>query len=213
MKYLQKSLILFLFSFVALHAQAQEAPKTYSHDIGFNAIVFQNFFGSGSAPFTILYKKYSSENKATRLGLSTSLNFQSAKATPSNVSYTTNNNASVSLIIGKESQQVISERWVWFFGGDLIPNFSYSKFDQFDPTNSDTPLNTVISYGLDIRPFLGLRFNINPRLYIATEFSGILGYRHTDRKIKFPTQTNELNTDDLNLSLVPASALFLFYRF
>src|SRR5260221_9990203 len=85
------------------------------------------------------------------------------------------NSSSIALTIGKEQQNRISEKWVWYYGGDLIPKYAYTRTDTYE-NQSKNSADIHHSFGLTARPFIGIRFNIGPRLYLSTEFSCNFGY-------------------------------------
>jgi hypothetical protein len=65
------------------------------------------------------------------------------------------------------------------------------------------------------RPFIGLRFDIHPRLYLSTEFSCNLTYAKTKTTNEAfnPDSSSENSNNNFTLSVTPASAIFIFYRF
>ena len=123
-------------------------------------------FNSNQTPFSLMYKKYTSENRAIRLGASINTNWN--KAHPSDSSYfnftnVSNSYADVSLVIGKEIQKSISPKWIWYYGADLVPAFYLTKSTNYQ-SGIKLSENSYTSLGLSARPFLGIRFAINQRL-------------------------------------------------
>ena len=63
---------------------AQEKPAdTFKHDIGFNTyFVLRGIIESEVTPFSLMYKKYSSETRATRFGIDLSLGITNNSGDP-----------------------------------------------------------------------------------------------------------------------------------
>jgi hypothetical protein len=209
---MKKLLLLFFICVFTKSVSAQtDQPNQYKKHFGFNTnIVFNNIFQSGTSPFTILYKKQVKENQALRLGASVNLNIDDGKR---NNGVQINNFVSTQLTLGKEFQREISKHWTWYGGGDIIPTYSNSYQQTTQTINGPDIKSTQISYGLGLRPFLGLRFNINSRLYVATEASLNLGYSNYSITSSDAVNKNESSGNRLNLSSSPAAGLFLFYLF
>ena len=77
-----------------------------------------------------MYKSYRAENKALRFGLNAYIDLNKVDDNIGSSQYneTTNVNASVS--IGKEFQHSISNKWTFYFGGDLVPFCKLIKLYQ-----------------------------------------------------------------------------------
>jgi len=206
---------------VATIAKAQTDPekKSYKNDIGFNTVfILQGVFNSNQTPFSLMYKKYTSENSAIRFGASINANWNKARVNDTLYSNTINNTtsfANVSLAIGKEFQRPINTKWIWYFGGDLVPSFWTNKNVNYQ-SGIKSYEYSYKSYGLSARPFLGIRFAINDRLYLSAEANVSLGYNRNSTKQRFfnPNQQEGNTTiDNFAFSMSPASGLFLYYRF
>jgi hypothetical protein len=217
-KILFSGLILFLSVFTS-HAQDSVTPSTvtepmYKQDLGFNTnFIFDGIFRSEQTPFTVMYKKYSSQNQALRLGVQ--LNFSSERndAEPTNVNP---NYSSIDLqfAIGKEFQRSLPKNWTWYYGGDLVPIIQTATAKYKDPALLEKLITCY--YGLGARPFLGIRYNISPRLYVSAEASIFLVYGKRKEKEKYRgefTPNIERDRKTLNLSMKPASGIFVYYRF
>jgi hypothetical protein len=188
-----------------------DKPTEFKRHFGFNTnIVFNTIFQSGTSPFTLLYKKQVKENQALRLGASVNINIDDGKR---NNGVQINNFVSIQLTLGKEFQRELTKHWMWYGGGDIIPSYSYSYQQTAQTINGPDIKNTQISSGLGLRPFLGLRFNINPRLYLATEASLNLSYSNYSTTSSDGVKTNESSGNRFNLGSSPAGGLFLFYLF
>jgi len=209
----KKVLLAFFAVLYVLPLYSQVEPVQFKHDIGFNTIFILNeLFDSDATPFTVMYKKYSSENKALRLGLETYIYIGESKG---DGSYTNNSLVNLSFVIGKEWQDRLSKSWLWYYGMDMLPSYSYNQLDSY---NDDEKIfeNKSSSLALSGRPFLGIRFDINSRLYISTEANIAITYRYTMQKqVSFnPDQTLvDIKTNSVFLNLSPATGIFLFYRF
>lgn len=205
--------ILLLSSFISI---AQENPSSsYYRDIGFNtAFIFEGIFNAGATPFTIMYKKYVSENKANRFGIDLSMNLSSAESAGS-TNYNETSYATVRLNFGREIQKAITTKWIWFYGGDLVPSYSFYTNESFqNDLLYSTDKNSTL--GLTLRPFLAIRYNITPRLYLSAEASLNLSYTLT-KQFQELAQTNDvlrdMKTSNIALNVNAANGLFLFYRF
>jgi hypothetical protein len=209
---MKKLLLLFSICVLTKSTYAQTDPSNqYKKHFGFNTnIVFNNIFQSGASPFTLLYKKQLKENQAFRLGASVNLNIDDGKR---NNGAQINNFVSLQLTLGKEFQRELTKHWIWYGGGDIIPSYSNSNQQSTQTVNGPSIKNTQITYGLGLRPFLGLRFNINSRLYVATEASLNLSYSNYSTSSSDGVNTNESSGNRFNLGSSPAAGLFLFYIF
>ncbi|HTJ50156.1 MAG TPA: hypothetical protein VL443_11915 [Cyclobacteriaceae bacterium] len=199
-------------------AQTQNdgSEKSYKHDIGFNTtFLFDGIFNSGSGPFTLMYKQYKSENKALRLGLTTSFNFNSNNANVNTSSYTDWSYANIYFTLGKEFQHHINNKWVWYGGGDLQPHYSFNNNLYYTGTTKTTTYKDS-SIGMGLRPFLGIRYNFNSRLYVSAEAGVTLDYRYVKSYAKDEvgnTVFRDTKGNNLAMALSSASGLYLFYRF
>lgn len=215
-KLLLLSLLGMLCISLAFAQEEKPIEESFRQDIGFNTIfILQGIFQSGNAPFSLMYKKYTSENHAIRFGADVFFNLDDNDANSSPSYYSNSSAASVAFVIGKEFQKPIEKRWTWYYGGDLVPFFSFNNQDYFQ-NGSLYSESEYSSIGLNVRPFLGIRFNINPQLYLSAEANIALRYART-RNYQIYTNNDQpergINGNNLSFSLNPASGLFLFYRF
>jgi hypothetical protein len=205
---------------VALGQQKSEPQSSYNkNDFGFNAyyIIQQVYASQSQTPFSIMYKKYTDTGKALRLGFSGSFNLNDTdlKQGSINTSYNEGSFIQFDLTIGKEKLNDLGGKWVWYHGGDLLPGFQFSNSENY---TNDQKINasTITTYRFGIRPFLGLRFNVNPRLYISAEASAQLTYsrsKNANKNYNPEQNMRESTTDNIAFNLNPASGLFIFYRF
>src|SRR4051794_23410993 len=108
----------------ALYAQQTDSARTFKHDIGFNAtFIIADLLSSNSAPFSLMYKSYTANNRANRLGASVDINMDNQRSNGIGQDYD-NSTLSFSLTFGKELQNNINAHWIWYYGGDVIPSFA-----------------------------------------------------------------------------------------
>lgn len=209
------SIALSTLTFIAT-AQTSPEEKEYANDVGFNTtFLLEGIINSGQTPFTLMYKKYKDNNNPLRLGVRLHMNLSDVNDNgSSNYNYTSD--ASFSAVVGKEFQKEINKNWVWYFGGDIVPTIGYYDYEYRSSNDYRQTVNTK-SVGLGFKPFLGIRFNINSRLYLSTEFSFGPSYSYTWTKREEGYPGNISNTDvevgRFNFSMSPAYGLFLYYRF
>jgi hypothetical protein len=207
-----------LMTSIAFSQQNEEPEMLLTRDIGFNTtFLFQQVFNSGQTPFSVMLKSYSREGRATRYGINLGVDVNRDDNGGSSSNYYSNSSwVNVSLSIGKELQkQINSTRWVWFYGGDIIPFYRVDKREDFHD-NVPYSTNDYQRIGIALRPFLGMRFNINKKLYVSAEASLNASYAFSKQLIK---QSNPLTVvrdsegSNIAFNLSPASGLFLYYRF
>lgn len=200
---------------IRLFAQ-EEVPQTFRRDIGFNTtFILQGILQSGQTPFSLMFKKYTAENRAIRIGADVFFNLDNTDAYVGSTYYFNTSAASLYLTIGKEFQKPIDKRWTWYYGGDVVPFFAMNNQDYYQGGNlsSETESNSA---GVSLRPFLGIRFNLNPRLYLSAEANLGLQYAYRKNYIQYtgnaePAVDNSNN--NISFTMNPASGLFLYYRF
>ncbi len=207
-----------LLCFFAHTIFAQEnEQEEFTRDIGFNTtFILQGIFQSNQTPFSLMYKKYTSPTKAIRLGASFSFNFTKSDVNENFLNnFTDNSHASLTLTIGKEFQKELSKNWVWYYGGDILPSVWFSNYDYYS-SNTKYSEDRYYNIGLGARPFLGIRYNLTRRLYLAAEASALLSYnflRFKSESLELDEVTRDIKQSNAGLKLSPASGIFLFYRF
>jgi hypothetical protein len=205
---------LLLRSVHCLHAQ--DVPVSYQNDIGFNTtFALQGVFNSNQTPFSLMYKSYNGEKKAVRLGFDTYVNINKTDSKTSTSSFTDYSSGYVGLVAGMEFQNKIDKRWVWYYGGDFVPFYSFSNQDSY--SNGELSWEELYKeFGLGLRPFLGIRFDISPRLYLSAEANVLLSYARTKSfasNVNDPIPFRDTEGAHLVFTANPASGLFLYYRF
>lgn len=215
-----KSIYTFLLITFGTCAMAQELPdlKAYRHDIGFNTSILVNgIINSNQGPFDFMYKVQKSSNTALRLGASiygsVGTDYYSSSS-----NYQKRENWAFNLSIGKEKQQQLSKRWIFHYGMDLKAYYTNFQADAYSGGN----LNNATSYetwGGGVAPFLGIRFQILEKLYVATEASLRIAYgREANSWTNYDSNNTVISSDsdsfnNLKLYAQPAAGVFIFYRF
>jgi hypothetical protein len=189
----------------------QDVTPSYQKHIGFNTnIILNGIFQSGATPFSFMYKKQSSENKALRLGSSVHFNIEDVNQ---GIQKQRLQSFSFEFSIGKEVQKSISQRWVWYGGGDVIPLYSTLTNEQIDTGLPAIQKNSQSIFSLTASPFMGIRFNIAPRLYVSTEASLFMSYRKQNSTNEVLNSKLESNSDRFTLGINPATSIYFFYLF
>lgn len=216
MKYLSALPFIFMLCSILSNAQeAEEVKQSYQRDIGFNTtFILQGIFQSNQTPFSLMFKQYTSEHQAIRIGVDGLFNLNKTDANTSSSSYSNTSYASFSLALGKEFQKPIDQRWTWYFGGDIVPFFSFNDQD-FYQNGGRYSTSESGSYGVGLRPFLGIRFNIGPRLYLSAEANVALQYARNKNYLRYEGSDPYTDTtgNNISFSLNPATGLFMYYRF
>ncbi len=198
-----------------LVAQTEDATE-YQNHIGFNtAIIINNLFNGEATPFTLMYKRQTSEKRAWRfgVGMAVSQNNEEPDANfPGFFSVSSYVEADISL--GHEWVSPLSQRWYWYKGADVFFRYYQSQIETYDDGTPYTSSDDT-TVGGSINPFLGIRFNVNNRLYLSTEVSLRAGYYQVESTIEDfnqATVSNSSGTQTL-VTLQPATGIFIFYRF
>lgn len=193
-----------------------EDPQILKRDVGFNTtFIVQGILQSDQTPFSLMFKKYVAENKAIRIGVDLFFNLDDTDGYPGSTTYFNASAGSFAIAIGKEYQKPIDERWVWYFGGDSVPFFAFNNQEQYQNGNlySESESSSV---GVSLRPFLGIRFNLNSRLYLSAEANVGLQYAYQKNMVKYADTADpyvDSQSNNFSFTMNPASGLFLYYRF
>ncbi|MBX2967129.1 MAG: hypothetical protein KF845_13365 [Cyclobacteriaceae bacterium] len=177
--------IIVLFLFVALqnlYGQNAEGSNTNQffdplknkNHWGVNTqFAFDRLFGLRETPVEIIYKRQKTENKATRLGLQLYYDHNNEKPYPTAPDRNTiETNLTTGVFWGKEKQHFIgnSPRWQWYYGADFNFIFTYSRqyLDEINnPHLREYTDERHHKYGASIKPFVGLRFEVTPNIYVS----------------------------------------------
>jgi hypothetical protein len=162
-----------------------------------------------------MYKKYKTDKKALRFGIDGYFHVNDYNEKSTYTSFSNTSYISTDISVGKEFQKSINERWVWYSGGDIVHSY-YSNSNDYFQNNIKVQTQRNYNLGIGLRPFIGIRFNINSRLYLSAEASLIARYtysRHYAKNLDSSTVTIDRRGSSVSTSLSPASGLYLFYRF
>ncbi|WP_242921117.1 hypothetical protein [Pontibacter liquoris] len=218
------TLLTLLLIFVRF-AYAQTPDTTsYKHHLGIIAspTLHKVFDSNRELPVGLIYKRQIKANAAFRATLvGTTSMYEHSSPSPNNKSTSENSYFHVQLTGGYEWQVPLSNRWELYYGGEAGPVYgrsvSKNRSGNSDYYNGTTVKDNSYNVGAVVRPFAGIAFQINSRLYIATE-TAIVAYYHTG---KYKTHTASYgNTSDgtskysyANIKYQPLSNLSLLLRF
>lgn len=197
---------------------SQDLPdlKAYSKDIGFNTnFLFNGIFNASGSPFDVMMKKQKTSNTAMRYGISL---FGNVDTNSYQREYYQYDNYSLSFSVGKEKQNRLNKRWIFYYGGDIAPYYYFNKQAYH---SSDLLVNETINneFGLRVTPFLGIRFQINERLYLATEALLRLSYGRKESSWKSFDSSGNISDESsqrfnaVRVQALPATGISFFYRF
>jgi hypothetical protein len=213
-----KKVLTIVISFLFTAGFSQELPdlSKYSKDIGFNSSILLNgLVYSGGSPFDLMLKKQKTANTATRLGLS--LNASLSTSSNLGTSYHQWDNYAIELSFGKEKQNQLTKHWIFYYGGDAVPFYRFNQQRYYASNQLQYKYNDS-DLGLRLSPFMGIRFQITERLYISTEAALWISYsrkklhnKNYSNGTTTSESTNEFN--NVRFQAIPASGIFLFYRF
>ncbi|MCW3071931.1 MAG: hypothetical protein JWO44_1821 [Bacteroidetes bacterium] len=126
---------------------------------------------SSSSSNLISYRRVFKSN-ALRIGLGGNVVNDDQSLTDSTGA--THGNYSAGIRVGYEHYCYLAKKWMWYFGADLTAGYSANNTTNYNPLATYKSSQNTSSYGLS--PLLGITFNINPRLSIATEASLNVAY-------------------------------------
>jgi hypothetical protein len=210
-------LVFSLLLSVTLFAQTPDAEPEFKHDIGINTfIVLNGILESSQTPFSLMYKTYTSPNKATRLGIDLNVALSSSKREQDfNNRDQRQDYVNVSLVIGREFQRNIAKKWIVYYGGDLVPYYGFNSITR-EEDGRETYNNDSRTYSLNARPFLGIRVNVAPMLYLSVEASAYLGYSYSktsETSYNAPVTESEDRHQGVSLGTNRVTGIYLYYRF
>ncbi len=215
-----KPFFIYLLLSMSIFSFGQDLPDltTYSKDIGFNtSILLSGILSSYASPFDIMLKQQKTSNTAIRYGCKLFVDVNTNTYQSSN-SYYQNENYFISISVGKERQAQLTKKWIFYYGGDLAPFYESYKQSNYE-TGQLRYENLNSEIGLRVSPFLGLRFQINSRLYVATEALLRLSYGRKEASWKSYDNFNNVGNqtsqgfNNVKLQALPATGIFVFYRF
>lgn len=218
--------------FLSFASQAQSPADTvyYNREFGFGTnIILSNVFNSSGSPLDFMYR-WKSGNGFGRLG--THISFIDDRFSYDNLNSERSNRAfELGINAGKEWREQITSRWLLNYGADL--NLSYvansHRFENHTPGLNGGVTNGNLTrgkkFGPGVRPFIGVMFQINKRLVLGTEASFLaraLAYVEkredytVDNGVKrnnFPDDNSKLSGWNFQVNTLPASNIFIYYRF
>jgi hypothetical protein len=215
-----KTRLFFILLLVSGFTVAQDLPdlKAYSNDIGFNtSFLLNGVLNSSGSPFDLMLKKQKSSHQANRFGIELYTDI-STNVYGGSGFYYQNDNYSLSISFGKEKQHQLSKRWIFYYGGDIAPFYNFNAQDYYSNSNLQNKYDEQ-NFGLRLSPFLGIRFQINDRLYVATEALLRVAYSRKEINSKSYDSNGMIYSEsnksfnNFRLQALPATGLSLFYRF
>ncbi|MCW3105079.1 MAG: hypothetical protein JWO09_3519 [Bacteroidetes bacterium] len=179
---MKKTAIAFIVCMTSVSAfaqtvQADTAKKEFRNIIAINATSLLRQVLPGmtplpsSSPNLISYRRIFKSN-ALRIGLGGNVVSDDQSLTDS--TGTTHGNYNAGIRVGYEHYCYLAKKWMWYFGADLTVGHSVNNTTNYNAIATYKSSQTTNSYG--ISPFLGVTFNINPRLSIATEANLSIAY-------------------------------------
>ena len=180
-------------------ATPADTARFYKHHLGLTASpVLDGFFRNNrSLPVGLLYKRQTATNKLWRFGLVVNQNYSRRDEFNPNLPITliqlknnqeyVYNNFGVSVSLGQELTHRFSTRWTGVVGADANVGFSRSLYHTKDQRTSAPPSagGVVLEdelvtrnrfYQVALTPFVGLRYNVWPSLYLTAESAVSLAY-------------------------------------
>jgi hypothetical protein len=204
---MKKRFLILVSLFCAILTNSKAQSDSLNHEIGFSTeFIFDQIFNSEGGPFDFMVKtRQPNSNIWKRYGLSTSYSFYNEHDEEENQSQ------SIVPSFGLERRSDITPKLFVNYGADIA--FSYFKsINKNIYPDFDTKMIRN-SIGGKLRPFIGLSFKIQERLYINTEASANLsGSRSFIKAKSYDTTTNQAETWEsdaisFNFKLAPASAI------
>ncbi len=214
---------------------AADTARFYRHHLGLTASpVLDGFFRNNrSLPVGLLYKRQTAPGRLLRLGIQLNQNLNNrldgtTNPFPANIY----NNFSLGMTanVGREYSKGLSKRWIATAGADLVAGYGYARFHMEGATNSipsgelarkvRTDVDRMHSFAL--APFVGIRYSLHKRVYVAAEATASLAFRRLSYKISGSTiglttgeRTDALGGNTrynlLNVAFKPISQIALYY--
>lgn len=198
---------------------------TYRHHVGTNTeLIFGSLVERTYFPFQLFYKYQLKQNKALRLQIDTRFSIKGENPPLNGGIITETRSGNGGISYGYEWQNYFSKRWAFYYGGDIRLGISGTAIEaKPNLVNSSSPnIVNSFSYSIRAKPFIGIRFNINSRLYLASEASLALTYFRSTFKNKLYNNdgTNLIliseqksKTYDFDIEGYPFSGIYVFYLF
>lgn len=172
-----------------------DTARLYKHHLGLTASpVLDHFFTANrSLPVGLLYKRQTRLNALWRFGLVLNQDYSRRDENnppplpfvKSNAEYTYNS-WGVSISVGRELTRRFSSHWIGTIGADLNLGFSKYTHKYSSQGAGDSSMGIPPSekrdesrnryYQTSLTPFIGLRYNLWPSLYMSAESAISLSY-------------------------------------
>ncbi len=165
--------LLLLVSWLQGLAQDSTGAKSPYHEVGFDAAPiirqFVNYTGNNYSlnPYFFLYR-FHSKSWALRLALGGT--FRDYNSHTSDTTFSDGQSLYFEGRVGVERKTVLSPKWSAYYGVDLLMNY-YNDFAVVQETATRSATYAVKNNGYGAAPFLGVRFQINKRISLTTEYS------------------------------------------
>ena len=159
---------------------------------------------------SIAYKRVTG-NQALRFSLSLRSN-----STSFNVgSATTNPTSSLILSGGYEWRKVLSNQFRLYYGGDLTISRGSNRVD-YVPTNSISSASRT-TFGLGIKPFLGIQYRFTSNFFLLTEVSTNLFSYSSEKEVttlrNSSSQTITVDSGTTSIGISPSYLLGVGFAF
>lgn len=156
-------------------------PLKNKNHFGLNTqFAFDRLFQSRTTPIEVLYKTQKTINRATRFGIQLYYANNNERPYPNaNPDWNTIETDMITGILwGKEKQNFVgsSYRWQWYYGADFNFQFTYNRRyinDGNDADNVEYDEEKFYRYSVAVIPFIGLRFEITPDIYVSADMLAI----------------------------------------
>jgi hypothetical protein len=208
-----------LTTFFTAHSQGFDYQET-SYEIGIDIIPI---FGGGNPYSLFLRKNYQTENGKTLAWRGTirgsNTNMYSEHQVHQNFDRVAYHNVGFS--IGKEFQQIVTERIIVYSGLDLGFDYSSRRFsNDVPPSDTDGILSVKDhTFGYLATVFSGVKYHLTPRFSVFAEF-GIEGSFSRDMNVVRRGAFNfdagrdrTLNRETTNYRIIPLRSIRLAYHF
>ena len=219
------TLLVLLLCFCQLAEAQITDTASYKHHIGIIASpsLDKLFRYNKDLPVGLIYKRQIKANAAFRTTLIGSTYSSAFSNSESNFNSDTEHSSySVQLTGGYEWQAPLSDRWKLYYGAEAGPYYGKSVSSDTSNRNdyiySETKRKTTNEqYGGILRPFAGLTFQINRKLYVATETAILASNYRGKNKVKTSEyyRSNEQISDfsSSNIKYKPLSNISLLLQF
>lgn len=213
----KKTISSLLLSCLCIASLAQGPESHLDRDVGFNvAWIFQGIFNSAPVPFSVRFKKLTGENRALRIGIEIQFDWFNNAVDGAGTTYMDGSSATLGVAVGKEFLQPIDgTKWVWYFGGDIEPFYRFENISHYS-AGQEYLETDYDKYGVNARPFIGVRFDINPRLYVSTEACVMVSYARLNNRMKYfnaQTPDTDIGGSEFSFSIPTMMGVFMAYRF